>query len=57
MHTFFKAVDRATLVAIAAVREDAHSHDSVLSYLWGPFGLWRHRMRKRRTKIKLPQED
>ncbi|KAK9794323.1 hypothetical protein WJX73_008166 [Symbiochloris irregularis] len=51
MHTFLKALDRAHLIAVAAVREDAQSHDSILSWLWGPFGLWRrhsHKQRKRR---------
>ena len=53
MHTFLKSLDRATLVAFTAVNEDAHAHDSILSYLWGPFGLWRRRQRHQRIKPRL----
>lgn len=53
MHAWLKAMDRATMVAIVAVREDAHAHDSTLSYLWGPFGLWRRRARHRPYRPQL----
>ena len=53
MHAFLKALDRATMAAITAVREDACAHDSLLSWVWGPFGLWRHRLRQAPTRPKL----
>lgn len=45
MHAFLKALDRATMVGRTAVQEEAYFHDSVLSYLWGPFGWWRRQLR------------
>lgn len=45
MHAFLKALDRATMVGRTAVQEKAYFHDSVLSYLWGPFGWWRRQLR------------
>lgn len=57
MHTFLKALDRAQLIAIAAVREDAVSHDNILSYIWGPFGMWRKHERKQRKRRPGPESQ